>query len=189
MTRWFFRAFDALKGPRALEIPWRILTRASRLTPTETDAASTVFGSGAIRLDAVRVADGGLLRLLFVCKRIRPFTTFHTINLRSSGEHSRSNLDIVVHEITHVYQFEVAGSIYIWEAIRAQRTNGYVYGGWQQLQVDRGNGRHFRDYNREQQGQIAQDYYAEVVKKGRSPQDPVCQAYEPFITELRNGDL
>jgi len=55
--------------------------------------------------------------------------------------------------------------------------------------VDWGDGRHFRDYNREQQGQIAQDYYAEVVETGRSPQDPISQAYEPFIAELRNGDL
>jgi hypothetical protein len=189
MTRWFCRAFDGLRGPRVFEIPWRVLTRATPLTQTEIGAASRVFGRGAIRYDAVRIADGGLLRLLFGLKGIRAFTTFHTINLRISGEHSRSNLDIVVHELTHVYQFEVAGSIYIWEAIHAQRTTGYGYGGWQQLQVDWGKGEHFRNYNREQQGQIAQDYYAEVVEKGRSPQDPVRQAYEPFITELRNGDL
>ena len=189
MTRWFFRAFDALRGPRAFEIAWRILTRATPLTQTETDAASTVFGRGAIRYDAVRVAQGGLLRLVFKMNRRRGFATFHTVNLPSSGRNSRSHLDIVVHELTHVYQFEVAGSIYIWEAIRAQRTNGYGYGGWQQLQVDWGNGRHFRDYNREQQGQIAQDYYAEVVEKGRLPQDPISQAYEPCIAELRNGDL
>jgi len=189
MTRWFFRAFDALRGPRAFEIAWRILTGASRLIPTETDTASTVFGRGAIRYDAVRVAQGGLLRLVFKINRRRGFATFHTVNLPSSGRNSRSHLDIVVHELTHVYQFEVAGSIYIWEAIRAQRTTGYGYGGWQQLQVDRGNGRHFRNYNREQQAQIAQDYYTEVVETGRSPQDPISQTYEPFIAELRNGDL
>ena len=189
MTRWVFRAFDALRGPRIFEFVWRILTRASLLTETEIDAASTVFGRGAIRYGAVRVAQGGLLRLVFRLNRRRAFTTFHTVNLPSSSGHSRSHLDIVVHELTHVFQFEVAGSIYIWEAIRAQRTIGYVYGGWQQLRVDWGNGEHFRNYNREQQGQIAQDYYAEVVETGRLPQDPIRQAYEPFITELRNGDL
>jgi len=189
MTRWVFRAFDALRGPGIFEIVWRILTRASPLTKTEIDAASTVFGRGPIRYDAVRVAQGGLLRLIFRLNRRRAFTTFHTVNLPSSSGHSRSHLDIVVHELTHVFQFEVAGSIYIWEAIRAQRTIGYVYGEWQQLQRDWSNGRHFRDYNREQQGQIAQDYYTEVVGMGRPPQDPIRQAYEPFITELRNGDL
>jgi len=194
MTRCFSRAFDTMRGPRVFEFIWHILTRASPLTPAETDAASTVFGRGAIRYDAVRVANGGLLCLIFTLNRQRAFTTFHTINLPGSGEHSRSHLDIVVHELTHVYQFEVAGSIYIWEAIRAQRTTGYGYGEWQQLRVDWGNGTHFRDYNREQQGQIAQDYYNKVVVGKLSPEEigkaeEIRQAYDPFISELRNGDL
>jgi len=57
------------------------------------------------------------------------------------------------------------------------------------LAEDWENGRHFRDYNREQQGKIAQDYYSEVVAKGLSAEDPIRQAYEPFIAELRNGEL
>ena len=118
----------------------------------------------------------------------RAFTTFHTINLPEPGGHARSNLDIVVHELTHVYQFEIVGSIYIWQALRAQRTTGYSYGGWQALEEDRSK-KHFRDYNREQQGKIAQDYYSAVITKGLSAEDPIRQAYEPFIHELRNGNL
>ena len=76
-----------------------------------------------------------------------------------------------------------------WQAIRAQRTTGYCYGGWQQLEEDRGNGKHYRDYNREQQGKIAQDYYSEVVTKGLSAEDLIRQAYEALIAELRNGEL
>ena len=186
---WIFRVFDALRGPRLFEIIWHVLTRVSPLSETEINAASTVFGTGAIRYGAVRVAEGGLLRLIFWFNKSTAFTTFHTINLPGSGEHSRSHLDIVVHELTHVYQFEIVGSIYIWQALRAQRTNGYSYGGWQGLQEDRSNGKHFRDYNREQQGKIAQDYYSKVVARGLSAGDPIRQAYEPFIAELRNGEL
>jgi len=91
--------------------------------------------------------------------------------------------------LTHVYQFELVGSIYIWQALRAQRATGYWYGGWQQLEEDWSNGKHFRDYNREQQGKITQDYYSEVVAKGLLAEDPIRQAYEPFIDELRNGEL
>ena len=189
VTTWIFRFFDALQGPRLFEIVWHILTRVSALTETEIDAASSVLGTSAIRYSAVRVAEGGLLRLIFRFNKRRAFTTFHTINLPSSGGHSRSHLDIVVHELTHVYQFELVRSIYIWQAIRAQRTTGYWYGGWQQLKEDWNNGKHFRDYNREQQGQIAQDYYSQVVDKGRLAGDPIRQAYTPFINELRNGDL
>jgi len=186
---WIFRVFDAVCGPRLFEAIWHVLTRVSALSETEIDATSTVLGISAIRYGAVRVAEGGLLRLIFWLNRSRAFTTFHTINLPSSGEHSRSHLDIVVHELTHVYQFELVGSIYIWQAIQAQRTTGYWYGGWQQLEKDWSNGKHFRDYNREQQGKIAQDYYSEVVAKGLSDEDPIRQAYEPFIAELRNGQL
>ncbi len=49
---------------------------------------------------------------------------------------------------------------------------GYSYRGWQQLEKDRGNGKHFRDYNREQQAKIAQDYYSAVITKGLSAEDP-----------------
>jgi len=38
-------------------------------------------------------------------------------------------------------------------------------------------------------GQIAQDYYSEVVAKGLLAEDPIRQAYEPFIDELRSGEL
>ncbi len=189
MTAWIFRVFDALKGPRLFEIIWHIVTRVSALTETEINAASSVLGTSAIRYGALRVGEGGFLRLVFRFNRKRAFTTFHTINLPRSGGHSRSHLDIIVHELTHVYQFELVGSIYIWQALRAQRATGYGYGGWKQLKEDWSNGRHFRDYNREQQGQIAQHYYSEVVEKGRLDEDPIRQAYEPFIDELRNGDL
>jgi len=184
-----FRVFDVLHGPRLFEIIWHILTRVNVLSETEINAASSVFGTSAIRYDAVRIAEGGLVGLIFRFKGTRAFTTFHTINLSRSGDYSRSRLDIVVHELTHVYQFELVGSIYIWQALRAQRAAGYGYGGWQQLKEDWSNGKHFRCYNREQQGKITQDYYSEVVAKGLLAEDPIRQAYEPFIDELRNGEL
>ena len=95
----------------------------------------------------------------------------------------------MIHELTHVYQFEKVGSIYIWQSLRAQRKGGYEYGGWEKLVENSQKGKHFRDYNREQQGQIAQDYYAEVIVKERSAEDSVRQAYEPLIEELKQGDI
>jgi len=186
---WIFRVFDALHGPRLFETIWHVLTKVSALSETEVSATSMVLGTNAIRYGAVRVAEDGLLWLVFRLNGGRAFASFHTINLPGSGGHSRSHLDIIVHELTHVYQFEVVGSIYIWQAARAQLTTGYWYGGWQQLEKDRGNGKHFRDYNREQQGKMAQDYYREVVAKRSSAEDPIRQAYEPFIADLRNGEL
>ena len=187
--KWIARAFDALRGPRLFEVIWRLLNRDRALSETELKAASSVLGASAIRYGAVRVADGGLLWLIFKFNKGRAFATFHTINIPSSNARSKSRLAIVVHELTHVYQFELIGSIYIWQALQAQWSKGYRYGGWRQLEKDRESGKHLSDYNREQQGQIAQDYYSKVMAKGLAAEDPVYQAYEPFINELRNGEL
>ena len=91
--------------------------------------------------------------------------------------------------MVHVRQFEVVGSIYFWEALEAQRAKGYSYGDWRQLAHDRHRGRRFQDYNREQQGQITEDYYAEVVEPDLPSDDPMRQAFEPLIEELRVGKL
>ena len=69
------------------------------------------------------------------------------------------------------------------QAIHAQMTVGYGYGGPAGLNADKAAGKHYRDYNREQQAQIAQDYYT-LVQNGED-----TTAYDPFITELRAGQL
>ncbi len=186
---WIFRVFDALHGPRLFEFVWHITSRVSRLSQDEIDSTSSVLGTTTLRYDSVRVAEGGLLRIIFKLNKGRAFTTFNTINLPGSGSQSRSHLDIVVHELIHVYQFELAGSIYIWQALRAQRATGYWYGGWQQLKEDWSNGKHFRDYNREQQGQRGLVYYSDCISKGLLAEDDVGMAYEPFIDGLRNGEF
>lgn len=177
------RVFDVLGGPEALEFIWHLITRATPLTSAERAAAQSVLGPAAIRWDQVRVAESGILSAVFALNEGRAFATFHTINLPSEGAHGRSNLAIVVHELTHVYQYERAGSLYLGQAIHAQATIGYGYGGADGLREARAAGRHYRDFNREQQAQIAQDYY-ELLQSGGDRTE-----YEPFIAELRAGDL
>ncbi len=189
MVRWVFRLFDLARGPAIFEFFWHLLTRVTPLSESEIDAASTVLGSSAIGYSSVRVAEGRLLRLIFKFNGRRAITTFHTVNLPSSGNHSREHVDLLLHELVHVFQFEVVGSIYIWQALRAQRTNGYEYGGSNGLREERIKGKRFRDYNREQQGQIAQDYYGLVTYLNLATTDPERQAYEPFIEDLMRRDL
>lgn len=177
------RVFDVLGGPEALEFIWHLITRATPLTAAERAAAQSVLGPSAIRWDQVRVAESGILSAVFALNEGRAFATFHTINLPSEGAHGRSNLAIVVHELTHVYQYERTGSLYLGQAIHAQATIGYGYGGADGLRQARAAGRHYRDFNREQQAQIAQDYY-ELLQSGGDRTE-----YEPFIAELRAGDL
>jgi hypothetical protein len=177
------RVFDVLGGPELVEFITHIITKATPLSAAEKAAAQSVLGPTAIRWDDVRVAEGGLLSLIFHLNKGRAFATFHTINLPSTGAHGRSNVAIVVHELTHVYQYERVGTLYLGQAIHAQATIGYGYGGAAGLNSDRAAGKHYRDYNREQQAQIAQDYYT-LLSSGGATTD-----YDPFIAELRAGNL
>lgn len=186
---WLFKVLDILQAPRIFELVWHLLTSVSRLTDEEINAASQVLGPNSVRYANVRVAEGRVLGLVFKINGSRAFTLFHTINLPGSGHHSRGNLDLLVHEMVHVCQFEKVGSVYIWQALRAQRTGGYSFGGWEQLAEDRRDGQRFSGYNREQQGQIAQDYYNQVLVPGLPADSPIRLAFQPFIDDLSAGVL
>ena len=175
--------FDLIGGPEFAQFFWRLATDTRPLTGEEIQAAMTVLGSNAIRYGDVRIASDGLLRLAFGMNKNRAFATWHTINLPESRAHDMS---LLIHELTHTRQYERVGSVYIGQGLWVQWRLGrraYDYGGPGGLQVDRAAGKRYCDYNREQQGQIAQDYCA-LAQAGRD-----TSAYEPFIVELREGLL
>ena len=181
------RVFDVLGGPEIVEFIWHILTNARRLNGAEIAAASQVLGPDAIRWDDVRVSESGLLELVFALNEGRAFVMFHTVNL-PAGE----STDTVVHELTHVYQYERAGSVYLGQAIHAQITRGagaYDYGGPDGLVAAQAAGRRFSEFNREEQAQIAQDYYRYVILGERELTEEQRQAYEFYIAQLRAGEL
>jgi hypothetical protein len=184
-----FRFLDRIRVPFVVEKIWHLLTSVSTLTSSELAAASCVFGANTIQYDKVRVAEGRILCIISKLIRNRAFSLFHTINFSKVSGNSRAELDILVHELVHVLQFEKIGSLYIPQSLLAQMKEGYGYGGWTQLAQDWNDGRHFHDFNREQQGQIAEDYYNLVISAALPLDDPVSLAYRPFIDELRNGEL
>ena len=93
-----------------------------------------------------------------------------------------------IHELTHIWQFEKMGSVYIPRALRAQQSPlGYDYGGVSALKICREKGKSFLSFNFEQQGDIVSDYYR--IKNGYQP----CwgnaslndlPVYESFIKQL-----
>ncbi|MGE5603526.1 MAG: hypothetical protein ACM30E_10765 [Nitrososphaerales archaeon] len=172
---------DLIGAPEIFAFMWRVLTRTSPLTGAEIAAATAVLGPNAVRYQDIRIAQGGVLRWVFARNGQRAFATFHTINLPAKGRHQRENTDIVVHEIIHVYQYERAGSRYFAEALLGQREEGYNYGGPEGLKSALGQGKRLKNFNREQQAQIAQDYYAAIRTRGD------LAPYEPFIRQLREG--
>lgn len=175
--------FDIAGGPEIAQFFLRLVTVTRRLTPDEIDAAIAVLGPSAIRYGDVRIAQYGVLGIVFRLNNNRAFATWHTINM---PEKRQSSLPLLVHELTHTYQYERVGSVYIGQGLWVQYRFGrkaYDYGGPRGLAAGRSAGKRYSQYNREQQGQIAQDFCA-LMRAGRN-----TTVYEPFIEELRAGKL
>jgi len=164
--------------------------------------AREVFGD-SLRYDAVRVHEvvgwaDGLLRL---GRRLRglppPEAGVH--NAVTLGNHCHFPIPLpcvleppgypfgmkwLIHEMTHAWQYQHMGWVYLSKALWTQITKGpegYQYGGAEGLIAARQNNQTFRTFNMEQQGDIACDYY--VLK--RTGQD--LSAWQPFIEELQKG--
>jgi hypothetical protein len=176
-------AFDLVGGPEAAQILWRSVTHTRPLTEPEIEAASSVLGEEALRYHRVRIAHGGILASIFGLNNNRAFATWHTINMPA---HRQKHIPLLIHELTHTFQYEQVGSVYIGQGLWAQRKLGadaYRYGGSAGLADAYAAGIRYCDYNREQQGQIAQDYCARKLS-GRD-----TSHYEPYIEELRSGAI
>lgn len=178
-----FRLLDLVGVPEVWSFLLRAAAHVSPLTGEEIGAAAAILGPTAVRYADVRVAEGGILNLIFKRNEGRAFATFHTINLPTFGPHRRANFGILLHELVHVYQYERTGGLYIAEAIYAQNTSGYDYGSPEDLQLCSAAGGCYRNFNREQQAQLVQDYYE------RLRDDRPVAFYEPFIEEMRQGRI
>jgi len=178
--------FDLIGGPEIGEFLIHLTTKTTPLTGDEIGMIANILGPRAMRYGDVRVVEGGLFDLIFRLNGNLAFATWHSINLPRTGRHTRQNRGIVVHELTHVYQYERVGTRYIGEAIYMlikTKRDCYNYGGSQGLLGACAHGRHYRHYNREQQAMITQDYYV------RSEKGLEVVSYEPFIAQLRSGEL
>jgi hypothetical protein len=178
--------FDLAGGPEVAQFAMHLAMETRPLTPAEIEAVSIVLGGRAIRYREVRIAEGGILPRVFQRNKGRAFCTWHTIHLPREGDHGGGELSLIVHESTHVYQYERLGTAYIGEALLAQRRLGrdaYRYGGADGLRDAGSSGATLAAYNREAQAQIAQDYY----RRHMAGED--VSVYLPFIEALRAGLL
>jgi len=91
-------------------------------------------------------------------------------------------LDWLAHELTHVWQFQHQGWLYLWRALRAQfrdKQFAYNYEGEEGLKKSRKKSKIFKQFNPEQQGNIVQDYYRRIRKNLDT------SAWDPYIEELK----
>lgn len=149
------------------------------LNAAERTAAERLFGA-SIDLDLVRVDEAAIIGPAFSG---RAYTSFHTIN--SWG---REPVDVMMHELTHVWQYETSGAIYMPQAIHAQVWGGgYTYGGAAGLRAAQTAGKGFLSFNREQQAQIVQDFF-NLKKNNAGTTDPNILAdlslYADFVVTV-----
>lgn len=181
--------FDLIGGPEVVEFFLRLIARSTPLTGEEIGKVAEVFGPHGLRLGDVRITEGGLLEnVIFRFNGNLAFATWHTVHLPLTGKHTRETWPLVMHELTHVYQYENVGSRYLGEAIYMlikTKRDCYNYGRKEGLQEAINVGKQYRSYNREQQAMIVQDFVA-YCEAGREAETAV---YQPFLEQLRERQL
>lgn len=90
----------------------------------------------------------------------------------------------LIHELTHVWQYQRLGWRYLILALYAQfryKEGAYDFGGEEGLRNSFENGMSLNHFNLEQQGEITRTYYMRL-KTGRE-----VSAWLPFIEEIQRG--
>lgn len=105
------------------------------------------------------------------------------VDLRPAGDREAYKHPWLLHEVTHVWQFQHMGWPYLFKALWAQArygSNVYNYGGAQGLIEHRAEGLTLFDFNLEQQAHIVEDYYSKLRR------NKAIDAYLPYIDDVRN---
>ena len=170
-------------------------TRA--LSHDEYAAAQPIFENG-LDLTRVRVNEGSQIPntvgRIGAALRGRPTPQENSITVGDASYFPRELTDDLIdiawlmHELTHQWQYQHFGMIYLAQAIAAPT---YVYtepGETPAAALVRcySEGKTFASFNREQQGDIVRDYYLAL----KQTQDPVTAqqvlaAWGPYLQEIR----
>jgi hypothetical protein len=181
---------DLIGFGEALQIIWGLIFRMRKLTKEETDASKEVHPEGMIPYSLIRVDENSLISKIGGAA----VTTFHVLHYPKGG----IPLDVVVHELTHVAQYEYAGSVYMPQAVHAQSKYGrsggvgsgsaYDYERTGSLASQRAAGKTFKDLNRESQAELVQDFYNCKISN-KSSYETACSDFMPFIKEMEKGEF
>ena len=147
----------------------------------EKELARSVF-KDSIQYAKVRIDEYALIgpRRYRLC-----YVSVNTINAWGKMENS-----LLIHELTHVWQYQHFGLAYIPRALRAQHSKtGYNYGGIKQLKKYKDQGKSIFAFNLEQQADIVSDYYR--LRERGTPRWGNAQYsdlpfYLHFVKQIRN---
>lgn len=125
--------------------------RTRKLSEQELRLAKSIFGD-ALSYERIRIDESAYLgpRQGRFC-----YVSFYTLN--SWGNMPAT---LLIHELTHVWQYQELGIRYIPRALAAQHTQpGYNYGGEHGLEQAIASGRGLAYFNLEQQADLVEDYF------------------------------
>jgi hypothetical protein len=188
----------------AIDILFQLLVGYRPLSETEKIEARKVFGN-SINLEEVSISeDDAQNDIIFGVQDFfnqlfagnfshltdnidsRAFVTGNLINFDKDDPFG---FDKLIHELTHVWQNQHVGPVYLAHAVESQMLGaGYNYGytnvkngdgGETELQASGGN---LGNFNPEQQGQIAMHYYVRRYQDNLPYTD-----WEPYIVSLKAG--
>jgi hypothetical protein len=118
-------------------------------------------------------------------------TSYFPVTLKTDAAalaaNNLSDFSWLIHELTHQWQYRRLGWSYLFSALSSQLRLGRKAYDYREgadspqaaLQAARTAGRTLSHFNMEQQGDLARDYYL------RSRWGESCEAWEPFIQEMR----
>ena len=174
-----------------IEHVFKVNTRP--LTPAEIQEAKRVFGN-SLDYWRIRIDEWSLIAHFGAYsnkKKARKapdhmaMTFYNTIHFSRRIEPQPGNNDMawLIHELTHAAQNEHTGGGFWVESLVAQGKEGYNYGGPPALA-----GRDLKEFNREQQGDIAKDYYW-VINNKKAVTEEERKDYDRMATQLQAGKL
>lgn len=159
------------------------------LTPPETETIEKIFETSV---------DSSRIRLVRTGIANAPTTLGNQIRIAPDQKTNTPDwLSTLVHETTHVWQYQTQGTSYITDSIyhqlRAKRAMGTRDGAYFNYQLSKG--RSFSDYSAEEQAQLVEDYYDITVLYAKTTSVPRWVSerkqdlalYEALIEQLRSA--
>ena len=150
----------------ALQSGGALAMRSRRLSPAEKDAASFIF-QNALDLTPIRVITSRFTKA--------PFTVGNNIRTRTG----QLPLAVMIHELTHVWQYQTKGMQYVSDSVFHQG-KAFLFSGDRNAAYSSRiqPGKSIHDYTAEHQASIVEHFYA----SSRARKDP---GYKKLIEEVR----
>jgi len=169
-----------LVGAALIAATLEVLLRDARpLTPDEIKEAKKVFGN-SLNYGLVRIAESTVMTIGPGRPARTPFNTIFFPPGTQKKYPGKDLLPWLIHEMTHTWQTQHGIGVVEKTITALGGEKAYKYGGDQGLKSAWAAGKHFLDFNTEQQADICSHYYSRLEAGGDT------SPFEPYVEEVRH---